>query len=423
MAAFTTETNILLTETVISAGQAGRNYLQPSTYSALGYYSLRYGASGAESAFDLLLSGAGEPKTLSDYFSTQVLRLPQIGSDIRLTLDADIQNKIVAVLGNSPAAALVIDANSAALLALVSVPSYDPNSLDADWEQLVEAPGNPFFHRALQGNYQLGGAIYTLWLAHAIESDFPLSQRFDDATVDLDLGDNTTLTCIHQPETSQLSLSQAFVFGCPAAFQAYWQGLASESYEEMIAPFDFEQPITLSGFPIPESVEPPDPATEDEPDPERIALRNALGQGDLTTTPLHFSAILAAIASDGNLRLPHILAAQRAPTSLEWQPAMHSDSVQRLFSPSTTETLQDILVESWSTLQDQTYPTGVTLGATISKSQSGEESQLWLGGFLRAPADNLELAFLVILEDTDDTNRMISLGQTLFAALLGQAAP
>ena len=51
--------NVLVDSKRLDNGQVKRDYLFPAMYSALGYYSLRYGASGAEGAFDATLSGSG----------------------------------------------------------------------------------------------------------------------------------------------------------------------------------------------------------------------------------------------------------------------------------------------------------------------------------------------------------------------------
>ena len=157
--------NRLLVETVASNGGLERRYLKTSTYSAVGYYSLRFGVSGAESAFDDALVGSSAVESLEDYFNKEVLRIPQTGYDVRLTLDAEIQDALVVAMGDFHGAAVALNARTGEILALVSLPSYNPNTLDADWSDLVEAEGNPFFNRALQGHYQLGGSMYAFLLA------------------------------------------------------------------------------------------------------------------------------------------------------------------------------------------------------------------------------------------------------------------
>ena len=82
----------LLASTVNDANGSRREYLKPSTYSLIGYYSLRYGTGGGEAAFDQALAGLTAAPGLENYFAQEVLHIPRAGSDIQLTLDADIQD-------------------------------------------------------------------------------------------------------------------------------------------------------------------------------------------------------------------------------------------------------------------------------------------------------------------------------------------
>lgn len=80
---------------------------------------------------------------------------PQAGSNVYLTIDARIQYIAEQALrGVGRGAAVVVDPNNGDILAMASVPSYDPNvfipsiSLD-DWEKLQENEANPLVNRAI----------------------------------------------------------------------------------------------------------------------------------------------------------------------------------------------------------------------------------------------------------------------------------
>lgn len=411
----------LLAETVINGGSLQRRYLHPASYSAVGYASLRYGVSGAESAFDAALSGRRPIETLADYVNAHILRLPQVGTDIRLTLDSGMQAAFAAIIGDSAGAAVAMNAASGELLALLSAPSYDPNTLDDDWELLVEAPGQPFFNRALQGNYQLGGAIYSLWLAHAIEANFDLSRRFHDASALIDLGAGAKVACVQRPSEELLTLAAAFISGCPAPFAAYGRDHAGGTNRDIVSAFGFEQPFTLAGFPLPESVEPPAAEVFAALSREQLALRSALGQDELTTTPLHLAAVMSAIVNDGRAASPRVLAAQRAPGDSKWQVPPYQTTSARMLSADTAQTLQGYLSEAWAQSQGRSYAPGHDVGATIAHSQSGDDKQTWLIGFIRYRESMRALAFVVLLEYQDDAAHTIALGQRLIAALIDGA--
>lgn len=407
---------LLLAETVAQGGTLTRRYLIPATYSATGYYSLRYGVSGAESAFDALLSGASEIRTLQDFVNRRLLNLPRIGSDIRLAIDASLQAALVTAIGDARGAAVVMDAQSGEVLALISLPTVDPNTLDDEWEILVEAEGQPFFNRALQGKYQLGGAMYTLLLAHAVTSAFDLSRQFSQAAAPIEFEDGMTLACVITPNQNELSLIDAYAYGCPVPFKSYYLDHPQINLDSFLTPYAFENPIALAGFPQPEPIDLPLSPADGQLDAETMALRSALGQGDLTTTPLHMAAIMAAIATDGSVSRPKIHSATRLPNSDKWQDAAHSSTRMPILSAGLAQELRMVLRAAWSKLLSDSVFVRGDVGAQVALSQSGESRQIWLNGFY-ASSNEAPIAFVILLEDSADARPLLAVGQAMLQAL------
>ncbi len=402
----------LLAETVTQAATLERRYYRSSTYSAIGYYSLRYGVSGAEAAYDDRLSGSPDTRSLGDFLDRHLLRLPQMGSDIRLTIDADLQDSLAAGLGDARGAVVVLNAWSGEVLTLLSQPSFDPNTLDDDWEDLVKADGQPFFNRALQGNYQLGGTMYTVLLAESIASRFDLSQPFPQADAPVEFEDGMTIGCFIAPEATELTLIDAYAYGCPAPFQAYFLAESRFDLDALLKRFAFDRPITLGGFPQPEPIDLPGVRSADQLDDETLALRAALGQGDLTTTPLHMAAIMAAVATDGSIKTPYIHSATRPPGKQPWQEISLNSASIPVFSAEAAQELRGVMRRTWSALQNDAGDAG----AQVARSQSGEGAQIWLNGFV-AKVDGAAFSFVILLEDSDDLARLLAIGQTLVEAL------
>ena len=402
----------VLAHTVSTKAGLSRRYPLPATYSIVGYSSLRYGVGGVEAAYDALLAGQRPLQSLADYVNRQILRLPQVGADIMLSIDAGIQATLAAAMGDAAGGAIVIDARRGGLLALLSLPSYDPNRLDEDWAQLVEAEGNPFFNRALQGNYQLGGNIYAMWLAQALAAGFDLSTRFTGASEAVTLDDGTLMRCLVRPGSSELNLPEALAHGCPAPFRSLPQSAAAD-YAELIAAFRIDEPASLAGFPQPEPIAAP--AAIAALEPSELALRNSLGQGEATASPLHIASIMAAIANDGLAIAPWIHAATREPHEQAWQetsPVRHS---RRLLEADTARELQATLRAAWGMLAGSSPSSEVDVGAYLALSQSGDQSQLWLNGFV--PAGDETAAFVILLEDSADVERILAIGSALVDAL------
>ena len=406
----------LLAETASQAGALTRRYLRPSTYSAIGYYSLRYGVSGVESAFDALLAGSSEIRTLQEFVNRRLFNRPQVGSDIKLTIDAALQDALVEALGDARAAAVVLDAQTGGVLALISLPTYDPNTLEDDWEYLIDADGQPFFNRALQGQYQLGGAMYTVLLAHAAASDFDLSQRFSQASAPIEFQDGMTLACVIKPKQTELSLADAYAYGCPAPFKDFYLLDPILNLDSVLASYAFDNPLALNGLPGPERTELLATPSEVQTDAETLALRSALGQGDLTTTPLHMASIMAAIATDGSAAAPQILSSTRPPSKDQWQETSPDSTVIPIMSAALAKELRLLLRGAWSKLQTDSMPVSGDVGAQVAQSQSGESTQIWLNGFYRA-TDKTPISFVILLEDSKNPQAMLAIGQAMIRAL------
>ena len=405
----------ILAETIAAESGLERRYPVPATFSIVGYYSLRFGVGGAEAAYDTALAGSREMSSLADYFNRALLRRPQVGADIMLTLDADLQDSLVAAMDGLWGAAVALDAQNGDILALVSQPSYDPNSLDQDWSALIDQDGDPFFNRALQSQYLPGGSLYLLWLADAFGSGFHVSTPLRSATDAMDLGDGLIVSCVIEAPDSRLTLADALVYGCPAAFDSYRRTGSATAYAKLIAQFAFDKPVILAGFPSPAPAMPA--GGNDEADADSLALRRALGQGDLTTTPLHLATIMAAIVNDGEAAAPRLLMADRQPQIAQWTAAQPElADPQPMMEAATAEALRRVLADAWSTLAGQATSPEPAVGAHLAFSQSGEETQLWLNGFV-VESSTRKIAYTIVIENLPDLSRMIAIGESLIDAL------
>ena len=405
--------NRLLAYTLTDNNGSSREYLHESTYSILGYYSLRYGTGGVESAFNDELNGTVASDTFQRYFEREILHIPPVGADIQLTLDLDIQDTLASAMKDYQGAGIVMNAQTGDILALASLPTFNPNTLDNDWDALIEAEGNPFFNRALQGQYQPGGVIYTLWLAKAILSQYDMSQLVANATDTITVDDDTIVACAVEPDQNNLSFRQAYRFGCPVPFAVYSRATSDPAYMELVQTFALDNQMTLADFPIPEPIT---PTSSVDIDLTRD-LHNALGQGDITVTPLHIAGIMSAIANNGNAPIPNIQRGIRPPKTSDWLAVEPVPPSVPMMTTATARQLRDIMQADWQALQADTYVESVAVGANVALSMAGDETQLWLIGFVRSePADYI--AFVVLLEDTKDIQAIIPVGQKLIQALL-----
>ncbi len=89
---------------------------------------------------------------------------PKPGENLYLTIDAHLQEATEAAFEGRAGGAIVIDPRNGEVLAMVSVPSFDPNPFvngiaSEDYSALLRDPDKPLLNRVLRGGYLPGSTI------------------------------------------------------------------------------------------------------------------------------------------------------------------------------------------------------------------------------------------------------------------------
>jgi peptidoglycan glycosyltransferase len=391
-----------------------RQYLYPEMHSALGYFSQRYGVGGAEAAYDPILRGDDLANDWSNYFSQELLNRPQEGSDVRLTFDLATQQTLAEAMDGHQGAAVVLAVPSGEVLAMVSLPTFDPNQLDAQWEELSQAVGKPFFNRVLQGNYQPGGNLQTPLVAAAILSGESLDTPIENANRSIDL-DNIQIQCAVVLPPQTLTLREAYTFGCAYPFAQLGNTLGVETVQAAYNTFGLGTLPTLPGF----VTAPPTQATV-TPEVRIIdgsnLTDNALGQAQLTVNPLEMAMMAAAIVNDGNAPQAYTLLEVQQPESQFWTKSdIHAASLP-FMTANTARQLQDMmrLAVAEGASQNAARP-NIDIGGHAALAYSGEEVQAWFVGFTTL-GGRRGIAIAIVLENSDDPGLAADIGGTVLAA-------
>ncbi|MEO8926447.1 MAG: penicillin-binding protein 2 [Caulobacteraceae bacterium] len=141
----------------------------------------RIGKQGIEKAYDLPLRGtAGARKVEVDVKGRVVRHDPAgdiasiPGAPIKLTLDADIQNRALEVFGEDSGAAVMLDCRTGDVLCLLSAPSFDANRFvkgltSPEYRALADYDRKPLFNKALTATYPPGSTFKTMVALAALE--------------------------------------------------------------------------------------------------------------------------------------------------------------------------------------------------------------------------------------------------------------
>ena len=396
----------VLAESVGPADDLARVYPSIAAGPAVGYYSLRFGAAGIESAFDDHLRGAVEsfwPEALR-----RLLHRPPVGGDVRLTLDAELQETAGALLAESEATGGLVllelteigGAPVAEVRAMVSRPGYDPNQIDAEFESLTAEEPGPLFNRAAQGLYQPGLLLQPFLLAAAADSgalqlDKVVAEPFMPVTVN-----GHVLRCAVTREEAGASAhtwADMLTLGCPAPLHELGNQLGVAALDDIFTRFGFYQAPEL---PIPTAGE---AATIGDPG---LA---AIGQENLTLTPLQVALAAAALAGDGRLPPPRLVEAVAALGG-EWD-------VQTVGPAAGQEAIS---AEAAAAARAGWPPIGDGLGMDVSVlAGPGGDRDAWYVGM--APADNPRFVVVLALEGEAEPAVARSVGQQLLAAATAES--
>lgn len=432
---FDRDDSLLAQTTVGTNNLLKRDYLRPEVFGLVGYYSLRYGTGGVEAAFDAALRGDDFAADLGRVFAQDVLHQAQHGADVRLTVDLAVQRAALMAMGDHTGAAVVLNA-SGEVLALVSLPAYNPNALDERWDALVSAPEQPFFNRALQGRYQPGGVLQTPLMTAALIAGHPVNDVVEQAgrTLTLenltvsgnadnngegDVGSTTesvTLRCATPPPSNRLTLTEAYAFACPGPFADLFQTLGAGAIEDTFDLFALEQPNVLPGFAAqPGTATQNAPSVNDLDASDELSLSDALGQGELTVSPLDMAVLTASIISGGNAPEPYMLLATRALD----QPWIRDEQVhgsRPVMTAQVANQLQTMMrAATVSGSARRAARADITIGGHVALAYSGDQEQTWFVGYA-LQGQNQGVALALVLEDFGDPDTAAEIGGKILEA-------
>ena len=150
------------TSITITEGQTGnfsRAYIYSDLAPVVGYTHPVFGQAGLEASLDGYLRGLqGNPASLI-WWDRLLYGTPPPGLDVRLSIDLTLQSEADRLLGNQKGAIVLLNAKTGEILVMASHPSYDPNLLDEQANELSNDADAPLLNRATQGRFPPESAI------------------------------------------------------------------------------------------------------------------------------------------------------------------------------------------------------------------------------------------------------------------------
>ena len=273
-----------------------------------GYNGANIGGAGLEAHRNLELMGLS--KDFSRLGPISHLLQTDRGNDLVTTIDSRAQEAAYEALSGSRGAAVVLDARTGAILAMVSTPAYDPNVVEADWQRLKGAEESPLLNRTVQGLYPPGSTIKPLTAASALGEGVTDEKESFKCTGRLEMEDGSFIGEYQGEVHGQVHLEEALAESCNVAFGSLGLRLGGKRLGKYFEDFGFSQEI--GGEILMASSHLPKFDNLGQGD----LAQTAIGQASLLVTPMHMALMASALANGGTAMRPYLVQKVISPNGI-----------------------------------------------------------------------------------------------------------
>ncbi len=356
----------------------------------VGYHGERSGSVGVESYANKELIGMTDG--MYRLGPAGQLLAADVGNTVTLSLDSEVQQAAWEGLEGRKGAVVVMDVDTGAVLALVSSPSFDPERVEEDWDNLLEDAAAPLLNRALSGLYPPGSTIKPMILDIALRQNAAHDGEAFDCTGVLDVGGGYTIQESHNEVHGTVSLREALIKSCNITFGTLGMRLGGKGLEDGFHRFGFDR--SLDGELAEAENHLPDFASLDSGDLAQVGI----GQSTLLVTPMHMAMLAAAMAHDGVLMKPYIIAEVRSANDVVLYKAAPKKWLD-VSSPERTRLInnwmEDVVNEGTGTAA---AINGISVAGKTGTAENSEgEDHAWFIG--SAEVEGRRVAFAVLVEN------------------------
>lgn len=439
-------------------GTVMRNYPVPSLGQIIGYVSYpqkdskgvyydttETGVAGLEAQYDAHLSGKnGQLLTETDALGTVrsggMIQRAEEGKTLRLSIDADLERLFARALGDVArergfiaGAGVILSVHTGAVRAIVSYPSYDPNTLSNDrspevMDSYASNPGRPFLDHAVRGVYAPGSIVKPLIASGALTDGVITPSTVIDDPGSISLPDpyhpGKSFIFKSWKKLGLMDVRDAIAWSSDVFFYAVGGGFGSQRglgidrlnywYRQfgLGSPTGIDLPGEEDGLlPTPEWKK----SVLNEPWYLGDTYFTAIGQYSMQVTPIQMARAVAAIANGGKLFTPTLVA--------DSVPAYSHVPVDASALTIAREGMRRAVTVA---VAAALYVPYVSIAAKTGTAQTGTRNQYnnsWVIGFF--PYEHPQYAFAVVLErgPSGSGSQAVNVMRKLFDSLRAEQSP
>lgn len=315
------------------------------------------GKTGIEKQYDSLLQGKpGREMSTVDVHGriiseTPKVDPPQMGKNLILTIDSDVQKLVEDALGQRVGASVVLKPSTGEVLAMVSYPYYDSNIFSSDdasieYAKLVNDSSKPLLNRAVQVSYAPASTFKVIMSAAMLQEKVFPSTKAIECKGKMSYGGRVFHCHVHEPGHGWLDLKNAMAQSCDVY---YWTIGRDYLGIEKIASYAREFGLGKSAeIDLPSQVSGLVPTAEwkqkkfHEKWLGGDTMSCSIGQGYMEATPLQLADMVAMVSNEGVIYKPHLLKEVRDPVT--------NEIIQEIKPSVLTESTID--KDVWKEIQD-----------------------------------------------------------------------
>jgi penicillin-binding protein 2 len=411
------------------------------------------GKIGLEKYYEELLHGTVGYQNVESNAHGRILRVlerhdPQPGGDIRLHVDAYVQQVAYESLKGQRGAIVAMDPRDGGVIALVSAPGYDANLFvngisRVDYSALQEDADLPLFNRALQGQYPPASTIKPIWgLAGLHYGSVTSTTRFSDpGWFSLPNDSRRYRDWKRGGHGGSVNLEMAVVESCDVYFYELAYKLGIDRLHEFGARFGLGAVTGIDNTNERSGLLPSRAWKEESRQSHWYpgeTINVGIGQGFMLATPLQLAVATSVLASRGELRAPRLLASVNGEpvespilSEMDDIPAAQWDAVSRAMeqvvaSPHGTARGLNVGLEYRLAAKTGTAQVvGIAAGEKYNSSALTQRNRDHALFIAFAPVDDPKIAVAVIIENGEHGGSVAGpvARKVLDAYLLGKPEP
>jgi len=428
-------------------GKAGQDDSDEEELEKFYYYQPdSVGRQGVEKACDEYLRGSPGGRTIRVNPAGRIAddlgeKQAELGGRVTLTIDAKLQRIVEEALAHTHlsagkelrGAAVLLDVRTGEVLAMASLPSFDPNIFNPGTPaQTVHAvlsdPAKPMWNRAIGGGYPPGSTFKTITLLAGLESGAISPQDTVACSGSIQIGNwHRLFNCWEHAGHGRLDADGAIKHSCDVWFYVEGMKTGVDAITKTAAEFGLGQ---ATGFDVgreefglvPSRAWKWTQRGEKWWDGDTAQL--SIGQSFLLVTPVQMACVAATFANKGTCLRPFVV--KRIETA-SGQIVHESQPEVRARLKASPQQLEIVRHAMLSAAQGGTAGGAAVKGMSIAgktgtaeyDTKQGRFKRAWFMGF--APYDEPRYALSVLIEDADSGSHTAApVAGEIFARMFGK---